>query len=106
MKITSYLGRFLEHSRVYNFYNDGNQEFWIGRADMMDRNLNRRIESLVQITDPEHMQYIERILDGMFSERYRAWILSSSNEWHFEKYTEEGNLRLDFQQQYIKETTK
>jgi len=106
LKIRSYLGRFLEHSRVYNFHNDGNQEFWIGSADMMDRNLNRRIESLVQITDPEHMQYIERILDGMFSERYRAWILSSSNEWHFEKYTEEGNLRLDFQQQYIKETTK
>lgn len=106
LKIRSYLGRFLEHSRVYNFHNDGNQEFWIGSADMMDRNLNRRIESLVQITDAEHMQYIERILDGMFSERYQAWILSSSNDWHFEKYTEERNLRLDFQQQYIKETTK
>lgn len=106
LKVRSYLGRFLEHSRVYNFHNDGEQEYWIGSADMMDRNLNRRIESLVQIIDPDHMKYIERILDGMFSDKYQAWILNSENEWQFVKNSEGREMRTDFQQEYIKEITK
>ena len=106
LKVRSYLGRFLEHSRVYNFHNDGEQEYWIGSADMMDRNLNRRIESLVQIIDPDHMKYIERILDGMFSDKHQAWILNSENEWQFVKNSEGREMRTDFQQEYIKEITK
>jgi polyphosphate kinase len=106
LKVRSYLGRFLEHSRVYNFHNDGEQEYWIGSADMMDRNLNRRIESLVQIIDPDHMNYIERILDGMFSDKHQAWILNSENEWQFVKNSEGREMRTDFQQEYIKEITK
>jgi len=91
---------------VYNFHNDGEQEYWIGSADMMDRNLNRRIESLVQIIDPDHMNYIERILDGMFSDKHQAWILNSENEWQFVKNSEGREMRTDFQQEYIKEITK
>jgi polyphosphate kinase len=106
LKVKSYLGRFLEHSRIYNFYNDGNEEFWIGSADMMDRNLNRRIESLVNIQEPQHKLYLENMLDEMFSEEYKSWSLDSNNNWQFDSATENGEIRHDFQERYIKEVCR
>ncbi|MFZ9471123.1 MAG: polyphosphate kinase 1 [Candidatus Nanopelagicaceae bacterium] len=106
LKVKSYLGRFLEHSRIYNFYNDGNEEFWIGSADMMDRNLNRRIESLVNIQDPQHKLYLENMLNEMFSENYKSWSLDSNNHWQFDSATENGEIRHDFQEFYIKEVCR
>jgi polyphosphate kinase len=96
----------LEHSRIYNFYNDGNEEFWIGSADMMDRNLNRRIESLVNIQEPQHKLYLENMLDEMFSEEYKSWSLDSNNNWQFDSATENGEIRHDFQERYIKEVCR
>ena len=52
IRVRSILGRFLEHSRVFRFGNGGDDEFWIGSADLMHRNLDRRVEALVQVTDP------------------------------------------------------
>ena len=54
MRVRSILGRFLEHSRIFWFANGGEPDVWIGSADMMHRNLDRRVEALVQITDPSH----------------------------------------------------
>ena len=50
--VRSVVGRFLEHSRVFYFANDGDPEYWIGSADMMHRNLDRRVEALVRVTAP------------------------------------------------------
>jgi len=55
IKVTSVLGRYLEHSRIFWFDNAGSPAVYIGSADMMHRNLDRRIEVLVQITDPHHI---------------------------------------------------
>jgi len=103
LKIKSYLGRFLEHSRIYNFFNAGEQEYWIGSADMMDRNLNRRIESLVKITDANHQNYLEELLNEMFTEKYQSWSLDSKNVWSLDVITENGEKRMDFQERIIKE---
>jgi len=53
------LGRFLEHSRVFRF---GSGEYWIGSADLMHRNLDRRVEALVQVTDPTSQSELDRML--------------------------------------------
>ena len=59
IRVRSVLGRFLEHSRVFAFGNGGEPEVWIGSADMMHRNLDRRIEALVRVTDPAHRAALE-----------------------------------------------
>ena len=54
--VRSILGRYLEHSRIFAFQNDGDPQVYIGSADMMHRNLDRRVEALVRVTDPAHLQ--------------------------------------------------
>ena len=54
IRVRTILGRFLEHSRVFGFANGGDPEVWIGSADMMHRNLDRRVEALVRVVDPAH----------------------------------------------------
>jgi polyphosphate kinase len=66
VRIRSILGRFLEHSRIFHFHNDGHSEYFIGSADIMDRNLNRRIETLVQIKREAHIKQLNQILRSIF----------------------------------------
>jgi polyphosphate kinase len=76
------LGRFLEHSRVLRFGNgDDPDEFWIGSADLMHRNLDRRVEALVEVTDPAARTELERVLDLMMAEDTCAFELSSDGTW-------------------------
>ena len=62
IRVRSILGRFLEHSRVFRFGNGGDAEYWIGSADLMHRNLDRRVEALVQVTDPAAQAELRRVL--------------------------------------------
>lgn len=103
VKIRSVLGRFLEHSRIYNFYNDGDEEFWIGSADMMDRNLNRRVETLVKVSDPAHISYLELLFSNVFSDKYSAWSLKRNGAWEYQSVAESGSARKNFQEHYMKE---
>ena len=64
IRVRSIVGRFLEHSRVLRFGNGGDDEFWIGSADLMHRNLDRRVEALVQITDPAAQAELRRVLEA------------------------------------------
>ncbi len=74
--VKSVLGRFLEHSRIFHFVNGGNNEYWIGSADLMGRNLDRRVESLVRIDKKEHQHRLQEILDLGLSADSSSWKLS------------------------------
>ena len=79
--VRSVLGRFLEHSRVFRFANGGDPESWIGSADMMHRNLDRRVEVLVRLPGEENQREIGRLLDLAFDEDTSAWELGSDGTW-------------------------
>jgi polyphosphate kinase len=81
IRVRSVLGRFLEHSRIFHFANDGNDEIYIGSADLMDRNLNRRVESLVQITRPEHKKDLIKVFDLYVSSTTSGWHLLPTGKW-------------------------
>ncbi|MFI9385617.1 RNA degradosome polyphosphate kinase [Kutzneria sp. NPDC052558] len=77
--VRSILGRFLEHSRIFRFL--GNDELWIGSADMMHRNLDRRVEVLVKVTDPKLVAQLDSVLDSALDPATRCWVLSASGNW-------------------------
>ncbi len=78
--VHSILGRFLEHSRIFFFANDDQPEYWIGSADLMHRNLDRRVEVLTQVTGPNADQ-IRSTLDLAFDPETGAWELQSDDRW-------------------------
>ncbi|MCB1292938.1 MAG: RNA degradosome polyphosphate kinase, partial [Mycobacterium sp.] len=79
--VRSVLGRFLEHSRVFWFENGGEPEAWIGSADMMHRNLDRRVEVLVRLPGDEERAAVRDLLDLAFDEQTNAWVLDSEGVW-------------------------
>ena len=80
IRVRSILGRFLEHSRVFAFGNGGEPEVWFGSADMMHRNLDRRIEALVRVTDPAHRAALNRLLETGMSDTTSSWHLGPDGE--------------------------
>ncbi len=81
IKIRSILGRFLEHSRIFHFVNGGSDELYIGSADLMDRNLNRRVESLVRIIEPDHKAALIELLDEYLSDAIANWQMLPDGTW-------------------------
>ncbi|GAA4886865.1 RNA degradosome polyphosphate kinase [Saccharopolyspora cebuensis] len=79
IEVRSILGRFLEHSRVFHFVGAG--ERWIGSADMMHRNLDRRIETQVRVTDPKLVGQLDAILDSALHPATRCWVLNAKGDW-------------------------
>ena len=81
ISVRSVLGRFLEHSRVFWFENDGDPSAWIGSADMMHRNLDRRVEVLVRLRDADSLADVRALLDLAFDDGTDAWELRSDGSW-------------------------
>jgi polyphosphate kinase len=81
IRVRSILGRYLEHSRIFSFENDGDPQIYIGSADMMHRNLDRRIEALVRLTDPDHLAEMGSQFDKAMDERTSSWWLDGTGEW-------------------------
>ncbi|WP_163551237.1 RNA degradosome polyphosphate kinase [Candidatus Frankia alpina] len=102
--VRSILGRFLEHSRILEFASA--DEFWIGSADMMHRNLDRRIEALVRVPHPERRDTVRRILDHAFSDEVSGWVLQSDGRWE-RQTTGADDVRLsDYQHDLMAEAMR
>lgn len=101
IKVRSILGRFLEHSRIYYFRNGGAEDYFIGSADMMHRNLDRRVESLVLIESQKHKQRLAAILDDSASDNYSTWKLTDENSWVRNIKDHDGNYLVNFQDHFV-----
>ena len=81
IRIISIIGRFLEHSRIFYFYNNSQEEIYIGSADWMSRNLDRRVEVITPIKDPDIAKDLQEILGIMLADNRHAWELQSDGTY-------------------------
>jgi polyphosphate kinase len=79
--VRSIIGEFLEHSRIFGFANGGTPEWYIGSGDLMDRNLDRRIEAVVPVEDAEARARLAEIIDLMLADDRRSWQLGADGTW-------------------------
>jgi len=101
IRVISILGRFLEHSRIFHFANGGENELWIGSADLMHRNLDRRVESMVMITQTDHKRMLLRALDSYLAPTTAHWNMNSSGTWDRITKGSNGEDLVDLHQQVI-----
>jgi polyphosphate kinase len=95
IRVRSIVGEFLEHSRIYGFLNGGQQEWYIGSADLMDRNLDRRVEALVPIEDGEASGRIAEIIGIMLADDRRSWQLGTDAAWRRSEQLAGGDGSVD-----------
>jgi polyphosphate kinase len=81
IRVRSIIGEFLEHSRIWSFENGGDREWYIGSADLMDRNLDRRVEAIVPVEDPDARSRLAHIIDLMLADDRRSWQLLPDATW-------------------------
>jgi polyphosphate kinase len=79
--VISIVGRFLEHSRIFYFHNRGQEEIWIGSADWMPRNLDRRVEACTPIDDPDISKDLQEILGVLLADNRQAWDLQPDGRY-------------------------
>ena len=101
VRVRSLLGRFLEHSRIFAFANDGSPEVFIGSADLMHRNLDRRIETLISIADEGQIQSLIDNIDMAMSDDISSWELGEDGAWTWHGLDDAGNHLDDLQTIYI-----
>ncbi len=81
IRVRSIVGRFLEHSRIFAFGSGERERFYIGSADLMERNLDRRIEAVTPVSDPQLQARLRQIIEIMLADDRRAWVLGADSEW-------------------------
>lgn len=81
IRVISIVGRFLEHSRIYYFHNQGQEEIYIGSADWMPRNLDRRVEAITPVDDPDIAKDLQEILGIMLADNRQAWDLQPDGRY-------------------------
>ncbi|THG29812.1 RNA degradosome polyphosphate kinase [Naasia lichenicola] len=105
IRVRSILGRYLEHSRIFWFANDGSPEVFIGSADMMHRNLDRRVEVLVQLKERGHLREISRLFDLAMADTTASWHLDPDGEWTRHSRNATGGLLVDLQTKTMRDIT-
>ncbi|WP_082096066.1 RNA degradosome polyphosphate kinase [Demequina flava] len=106
IRVRSVLGRFLEHSRIFAFCNDGEPEVFVGSADLMHRNLDRRIEALISIEVQQQRELLIENIDMAMSPEFSAWELSEDGTYNRTLNDSEGERLRDVQETYIKRQPK
>lgn len=103
IKVRSIVGRYLEHSRIYYFYNDGKEEIYISSGDWMYRNLNKRVETMGIVEDSDIQQEIKEILDLYLKDNVKAKILQSDGSYKLNNI-KENEKRVNTQEELVKFT--
>jgi polyphosphate kinase len=103
IRVRSILGRYLEHSRIFRFENDGDPQVFIGSADMMHRNLDRRVEALIRLTRPEHLDELEALFDQAMADETSSWWLGSNGEWTRHDRDDAGEPLADLQNELMRQ---
>mgnify|MGYP000963623799 CR=1 FL=1 len=101
IRVRSILGRYLEHSRIYAFANGGATELYIGSADLMHRNLDRRVEALVRITDPAMLAELEWVVTHEASDAVSSWHMLPDGSWRRHHTDAEGRPLEDIQTTFM-----
>ena len=103
IRVRSILGRFLEHSRIFAFANSGGDgpEVYIGSGDLMHRNLERRVEALIRIVDPEQVAELVDLSDRSMDDATSSWHLRPDGTWIRHHLDEGGEPLLDLQAWHI-----
>lgn len=97
IRVRSVLGRYLEHSRVFLFDIDGETTAYIGSADMMHRNLDRRVEALVRLVEPGQIEELDRVFTEAMAPTTAAWELHADGRWQRRHLAEDGSPLTDLQ---------
>lgn len=101
IEVRSIVGNFLEHSRIFYFYNDGNEEIYMGSADWMPRNLDRRVEILFPVLDEKIQKRVKHILDVELADNMKAHILQPDG--NYEKIDKRGKVLVNSQTVFCEE---
>ena len=102
--VRSILGRYLEHSRVFRFVNGGTPLVFMGSADMMHRNLDRRVETLVRLRQEDHLSQIQRLFELAMHPQASSWNLNSDGTWLRNGPVSEDTELFDLQDQIMSRT--
>ena len=97
IRVRSVLGRYLEHSRIFSFAGGGDPAVFIGSADMMHRNLDRRVEALVRLSQPDHIREMNALFELAMSDAAATWHLGSDGAWTRHQYDNSGKTLIDVQ---------
>jgi polyphosphate kinase len=81
IRVVGHIGRFLEHSRVWHFANGGSEEFYLGSADWMPRNFDRRVEAVTPVTDPALHEKLRTLLATFLADNRLAWDLDGTGRY-------------------------
>ena len=98
------MGNFLEHSRVFYFHNDGNEEIYMGSADWMPRNLDKRVEILFPVEDEELKKQVIHILDVQLKDTLKAHVMNENGV--YEKVDKRGKEPLEAQRFFCDEARR
>jgi polyphosphate kinase len=97
IRVRSVLGRYLEHSRIFSFEGGGDPAVFIGSADMMHRNLDRRVEALVRLSQPDHIREMKNLFELSMSDEAATWHLAADGTWIRHQYGADGKPLVDVQ---------
>jgi polyphosphate kinase len=103
IRVRSILGRYLEHSRVFSFAGGGDPAVFIGSADMMHRNLDRRVEALVRIIQPDQIRELNALFDLGMADTSATWHLDSEGAWTRVAKNAAGKPLIDVQDKIMKD---
>lgn len=104
ISVRSIVGQFLEHSRIYYFYNDGQEEIYLSSADWMPRNLDRRVEILFPVESEEIQTRVKEILEMQLNDTIRASVMNSDGS--YDRIDLRGKVRFDSQEYFVQSAKK